>query len=137
MRVILDTNVLLSALLVRGSAPDQLYRFWLAGRFDLATCSRQLEELREVSRRPFFRARIKPSEAGRLVNQLRRLAVYVDPLPDVSASPDPNDDFLLALAQAADADLLVSGDKSDLLALHRTGCTRIVTARQLVDTLSR
>lgn len=135
MRVILDTNVLLSALLVRGTAPDRLYRAWLAGRFQVATCARQLAEFREVSRRPFFRARIKPAEAGRLVNQLRRLALYSDPLPDVGGSPDPDDDFLLALAQAADADLLVTGDKSHLLALGHTGRTHIVTARHLVDRL--
>ena len=70
-----------------------------------------------------------------MVNQLRRLGLYFDPLPDVAGSPDPNDDFLLGLAQAADADLLVTGDKSHLLALGRTGRTRIVTARDLVDSL--
>jgi predicted nucleic acid-binding protein len=43
-------------------------------------------------------------------------------------SPDPNDDFLLAAAEAGHADYLVTGDKSGLLALLRHEGTRIVTA---------
>jgi len=54
MRVVLDTNILLSALITRGTPPDQLYEEWRHGRFDLAPAERQLEELNRVSRRPFF-----------------------------------------------------------------------------------
>jgi hypothetical protein len=132
MRVVLDTNILLSALIVRGTPPDRLYEEWRHGRFELASAERQLEELNRVSRRPFFQARIKPSEIGRMINDIRRLAVMCDPLPLVTISPDPDDDFLLAIAQVAGADYLVTGDKSDLLILKRHGCTRIVTAREMV-----
>jgi hypothetical protein len=93
--------------------------------------------LRRVSRRPFFQERLTASEIGRMVNDIRRLATMCDPLPDLSASPDPNDDFLLAIAQTADADYLVTGDKSDLLALGSHGRTRIVSARAMVQLLSR
>jgi hypothetical protein len=58
-----------------------------------------------------------------------------DPLPDVTGSPDPDDDFLLALAKVSDADVLVTGDKSHLLVLRRSGRTRIRTARELVEEL--
>jgi len=50
-------------------------------------------------------------------------------------SPDPNDDFLLAAAQVALADYLVTGDKSDLLSIQNHGATQIVTARRLVQLL--
>lgn len=70
-----------------------------------------------------------------MVNDIRRLAVMCDPLPLVKASPDPDDDFLLAVAQVAGADYLVTGDKSDLLILKRYECTRIVTARDMVAVL--
>lgn len=53
----------------------------------------------------------------------------------VKGSPDPDDDFLPAVAQVAEADYLVSGDKSDLLILKRHECTRIVTARDMVALL--
>ena len=49
-----------------------------------------------------------------------------DPLPSVELSPDPDDDYLLATAQVVAADYLVTGDKSDLLALERHGGTRII-----------
>lgn len=51
------------------------------------------------------------------------------------APPDPDDDFLLAVAQVAGADYLVTDDKNDLLTLKSHGCTRITTARELVRLL--
>lgn len=132
MRVLLDTNILLSALMSRGTPPDKLYQEWRQGRFILVSCERQLEELKQVSRRPFFLDRLKPSEVGRMVNDIRRLARMADPLPDISASPDSNDDFLLAAVQVVQSDYLVTGDKSHLLTLQNHGATRIVTAREMV-----
>lgn len=137
MRVVLDTNILLSALMVRDTPPDRLYEEWRHGRFELVSTDRQIEELRQVVRRPFFQARLKASEVGRMVNDLRRLAVMIDALPRVSRSPDPADDYLLALCEAARADFLVTGDKSHLLALKSHRGTRIVSARTLANRLGR
>jgi len=137
VRVILDTNILLSALLVRGTPPDELYEAWRDGQFALVSCKRQLEEIRRVSRRPFFATRLKRSEVGRMINAIRRLALMRETAGAVSVSPDPDDDFLLAVAEAADADFLVTGDKSGLLELERHGRTRIVTARVLADMIGR
>ncbi len=137
MRVVLDTNILLSALMVRGTPPDRLYEEWRHGRFELVSTDRQIEELRQVVRRPFFQVRLKASEVGRMVNDLRRLAVMIDTLPSVSRSSDPADDDLLALCEAARADYLVTGDKSHLLALKSHRGTRIVSARALANRLGR
>ena len=137
MRVVLDTNTLLSALMVRGTPPDRLYEEWRHGRFELVSTGRQIEELRRVVQRPFFQARLKASEIGRMVNDLRRLAVMIDSLPRVSRSPDPADDYLLALCEAARADYLATGDKSHLLALKNHRGTRIVSARTLANRLDR
>jgi len=65
-----------------------------------------------------------------LVNDLRRLAVTVENLPTIDISPDPYDNFLLAMAQAGQVDVLVTGDKRDLLALSRHQRTHILTARE-------
>jgi len=78
--------------------------------------------------KPAISTRIKPYKAGRLVNQLKQLAENIGSLPRVERSPDPSDDFLLALCEAGQADYLVTGDKSGLLALDRHKATRIISA---------
>lgn len=137
MRVVLDTNILVSSLMVRGTPPDRLYEEWRHGRFDLVSTERQIEELRLVVRRPFFQARLKASEIGRMANDIRRLAIMCDALPRISRSPDPADDYLLALCEAAQADYLVTGDKSHLLALEHHHGTRIVSAKAMAERLGR
>ena len=74
MRVVLDTNVLISALLVELSPPAQLITHWRQGRFTLLTAALQLDELIRVTRYPKIRTRLKPALAGRLINDLREVA---------------------------------------------------------------
>ena len=89
MRLVIDTNILVSALLAATSLPAQLVVLWRAGRFDLLTAAEQLDEFMRVTRYPKIRERLAPAIAGRLVNDLRALAFMVDKLPVVDASPDP------------------------------------------------
>lgn len=135
MRVILDTNVLLSGIISPRGTPARLIEAWLDRRFILISHALQLDEIRDVSRRPKLRALIKPAEVGRIVNQIALVAILPELLPPVERSRDPRDDFLLALCEKADADWLVTGDKADLLALGRHGRARIVTAAGLADIL--
>jgi putative PIN family toxin of toxin-antitoxin system len=130
MKVVLDTNILVSSLIIPASPPHQIYEAWRAGIFVLVTCDEQLDEFRRVTRYDKMRAYIEPAAAGTLFNELRNVAQHVGKLPRVQRSPDAGDDYLLALAQVADAEYLVTGDRSGLLALKRHGKTRIVTARQ-------
>jgi putative PIN family toxin of toxin-antitoxin system len=133
MRVILDTNVLVSAILSPGGNADIALRRWLDGRFVLLTCSEQLAEVRSTLRKPYVARHYKPHDAGRLVNLLSTLTLQIERLPAVRRSADPQDDFLLALAQAGEADYLVTGDKAGLLALKRHARTRILTAAQFAQ----
>ncbi len=136
MRVVLDTNILVSALLVQLGYPAAIYRAWQEGYFTLLICAEQLDELRATLRKPAIAERIKPYKAGRLVNQLKELAETIGSLPRVERSPDPTDDFLLALSEAGRADYLVTGDQSGLLALTRHRGTRIVSAREFAALLA-
>ena len=56
MRVVLDSNVLLSALISSRGAPDIIYRAWISAKFDVVTSIIQLDELRRASRYPKFKA---------------------------------------------------------------------------------
>jgi putative PIN family toxin of toxin-antitoxin system len=129
MRVVLDTNILVSALMIQTGNPAAIYRAWQEGRFTLLTCAEHLDELRATRRKPAIAVRIKPYKAGSLVNEMKKLAESVDELPHVRRSADPTDDFLLALSEAGGADYLVTGDKGGLLVLKQHQGTRIVSAR--------
>lgn len=130
MRVVLDTNILVSALIAPAGNPAAIYNAWEQGRFTLLTCAELLEELRVTLQKPKIAELIKPHKAGRLVNQIKKLGEDVSRLPRVKRSPDPGDNLLLSLAEAGKADYLVTGDKSGLLALASHKSTRIITARE-------
>jgi putative PIN family toxin of toxin-antitoxin system len=127
VRVVLDTNVLLSALISPGGSPARVYEAWKLGRFELLTSEAQLDELGRVTRYPTIRPLITVSEAGRMINQIRALATVVERSRAPEIAPDPADDFLFAIAESADADHIVTGDKSGVLKVRKRGRTRVLT----------
>ena len=130
MRVVLDTNVLLSALISSHGPPDTIYRAWRAAQFELVTSTAQLDELRRVSRYPKLKAILPPHRVGAMVNNMQR-AVILKLLPNLPAGvelSDPNDAFLFTMALGGEADCLVTGDRrAGLLQLGSAGRTRILT----------
>lgn len=129
MRIVLDTNVVLSALLWRGT-PYQLFRTVRRSEHVLVFSSAALlTELAETLTRPFAAKRF--ALIGRAAHEV--LADYIDAVELVTPSSVPrvvaadvDDDQVIAAAVAAQADLVISGD-SDLLTLGIHGKTRIVT----------
>jgi putative PIN family toxin of toxin-antitoxin system len=111
--------------------PGRLIDAWLEDRFTLVSSEEQLREFRRASRYDHVAKFITQSNAGTLVNTVRTLSIMVERLPVVNLSPDPHDDFLLAIAQAGKAHYLVSGDKSGLLSLGKMGNTKIMTAGKM------
>jgi putative PIN family toxin of toxin-antitoxin system len=89
VRLVIDTNILISSLLASASLPAQLIVLWREGRFDLLTSADQLDELMRVTRYPKIHERLSPALAGRLINEVRDLAIMVTNLPVVTVSSDP------------------------------------------------
>ena len=133
-RVVLDTNVLLSALISPVSPSGEIYGLWLERKIRVVTATEQLDEILRVTRYPRIRAMLHPALAGRLVNRLRDVAVLVEPLPVVDRSPDPDDNYLLAIAEAGQAHYLVTGDKP-VLGLKKHKSTAIIAPAALVRLL--
>ena len=135
--MVVDTNILISALLSSTSLPAHLIALWRDGCFDLLTSADQLDELMRVTRYSRIRERLSPALAGRLINEVRDLAVLVKDLPVVTLSPDPFDNYLLATAAAGKADFLVTGDKRDVLPIKIFEGTKIVTVREILTLMRR
>jgi uncharacterized protein len=138
MLVVLDTNVLLSAVLAPTGPPAQIHQAWRQKRFELATSLDQIEEIRRASRYPRFRAALQPHLFGILINNLSRAQVWTRPLPTLHAAADPTDSFLLNLSEAVKAHYLVTGDKrAHILELGKVGETKILTPRQFCGQVMR
>jgi len=122
--LVVDTNVLLSALI---GGQLRWFRDVLDDdRFEFLISSRMIEELERVVVRPRLRRYFAVEEAAELMDLIQRNALAIDISPPYKAiCRDPKDDYLLAMARSAKADLLVTGDE-DLLVLNKHGKTRIM-----------
>ncbi len=132
-RVVLDTNVYISALLWTG-VPHRLLRLAEAGDITLVTTPAIMEELREVLERPKFMPRIRAlqSSVAELMEALLSIVEVVQDLPiEPVVKRDPDDDKILACASGARADWIVSGD-DHLLSLKSYREISILTPRQFV-----
>ena len=92
MRVVLDTNILFSALISPHGAPDAIYRAWRAARFEVVTSRMQLDEIRRASRYPKLQAILQPAKVGAMINNLQR-AVVLERLTIEVEADDPDDSF--------------------------------------------
>jgi putative PIN family toxin of toxin-antitoxin system len=134
VRAVLDPNVLIAALLSRDGAPAEIVRRWLSGEFELIVSSALLDELERVLAYPKLRRRIAPDDAVAFVALLYRAAIVAeDPEPGRHRSPDPEDDYLIALAEHEHA-VLVSGDRHQL---ELGGTLPIENARAFIERLER
>ena len=134
MKVILDTNVLVSGLMFPGSIPGSAVAAWREGRFDLVVPLAQLEEIGRVLAYPKIRAILQWDDAaiGRFLEQLYLRAEVVEPEPQPVEVRDRGDLHVLRALAAGAAELLVTGD-NDLLAVR--GRYRIETPAEFAKRL--
>jgi putative PIN family toxin of toxin-antitoxin system len=134
LRVVADPGVLVSAVLSATGPPALIVDRWRAGDLDLVVSPKLLLELEEVLLRPRFRAQVGEDDARAYVDALAAEALVVADPEDVErVTRDPDDDYLVAPAIAARADVIVSGD-ADLTQLVEPPVP-VLTPRELLDQL--
>ena len=116
MRVVVDANVFVSAVITKGS-PHRIFQRWLGGSiFEIIACQQLLDEVHEVlTTRPRVSRRVDQQLAYRLISHLvTGIGLVPDPTDVQQWTRDGDDDYLVALAREHGADYIVSRDK-DLL----------------------
>jgi putative PIN family toxin of toxin-antitoxin system len=111
-RIVFDTNVFVAAVTSREGVSARLLLAAKAGRVQFVVSPLLIDELSDVLARPKFRRYLSVEEAHEFVDAIRELVVIVDDPPerDDPITGDPDDDFLVLLAEAAGAGILVSGE---------------------------
>jgi uncharacterized protein len=132
IRVVLDTNIVVSALLQPIGPPAQILTRALSGSIQLCISGSVYAEYEEVIRRPRFQ-RSEETISGTL-QAIREKGVWVRPTERVAVCADPDDDIFLECAVAAKADYLVTGNLKHFPVSWAD--SRIVTPRWLLDGLS-
>lgn len=137
IRAVLDTNVLVSALIRHGGIPAQLLAAQRTGLIELVTSEALLAELQAVLARPRISELVGWSidERTEFVDRLAAEATIVAPIAQLSVvERDPADNRVLEAAVAGQSDFVVSGDK-DLLSLSQYEGIPIVTPARMLAVL--
>ena len=138
LRVVLDTNVFVSSVLVRAGLPAQVLDSWRERRYLLIVSPDIVAEIRATLSYPRIRRKyaITDEDVEQLITPLERDALIVPGDADVTGTipEDPADEMVPACAVDAEADVLVSGDQH-LLSLGSFRSIPILTVRQLVERL--
>lgn len=136
IRAVIDPGVLIAGLITPSGLPSDIFRAWKQGAFELVVSLLLLDELTVTLLRPKFRRLVSESDAVAFVEVLRLSAVMAeDPAEVEPISRDPNDDYLIALAREARANVLVSSD-ADLTSIDGNH-PPIVTPRLFLSSITR
>ena len=109
MKIVLDTNVLVSGLLTPFGPNGEIVRMVVAGKLDLCLDARILSEYDEVLYRPKFK--FKKEHITMLLDFIKQTGQYVSSVPLKKPLPDPDDEPFLEVAIAANVKSLISGNR--------------------------
>ncbi|MES2164576.1 MAG: putative toxin-antitoxin system toxin component, PIN family [Pseudomonadota bacterium] len=137
MRIVLDTNVLISGLIWNGT-PGKILAAARSRRVEIVTCIELLNELSRVLSRKKFSLKLVALglTVQTILSDYMSLATSVSLIPlQAPVTRDPNDDIVLACALTAQADAIISGDK-DLLVMHQYQTVPIWTPKEALNRIS-
>ncbi len=134
MRVVIDTNLWVSRLLLAGSAPAQAVDKALAA-FEVMMSEPLVEELADVLSRKKFDRYVSVRDREEFLRRVLRIATIAPVLSEVDDCRDPDDNRLLALALDSESGYILTGDR-DLLLLNPWRGVRIVSPREFLNTVT-
>lgn len=134
MRIVLDTNVLVSALLTPHGYPAQVLNAVSTGRITLAVDDRILGEWRDVLLRDKFG--FDPATVHGLMANLEKMSDLVVASPLRLRLPDPDDQPFAEVAMAAGVDVIVNGNQKDFEPVSGELPITVISPREMVERLA-
>ena len=131
MRIVLDTNILISGIFFRGKERD-LLELWFRGKFDVICTEEIFEEYSEVLTR--FIEKNGGNKHQKIISIIAKNCLFIKNVYNEKYSRDPDDDKFVNCAKSAGASYIVSGDK-DLLVLKKIGDLEIITTSNFLGFL--
>lgn len=132
MRIVVDTNIIISAIYF-GGLPRALFELFERGDFEVVASHSIIEEYEEVIHRVQKKSKSRdPKEIAHFIRVITEKSILIQPRHRKKYSRDPDDDKFIHCAQSGKAIYIVSGD-SDLLDLEQVDDIEIITAREFVN----
>lgn len=132
MRIVIDTNILVSAAITPHSATASVVEKCLS-EYVVFVSKQTKNELVEVFSRPKFNRYFNKVQPQAYLTRFLELAVEIEPSEVITDCKDPKDNPFLSVAVSAKAHYLVTGDKKDLLSMNPFRGVEIITARDFLD----
>lgn len=136
MKIVIDTNDFISALIGKKHR-DKLTIILLDSTIEIFADKNLIDEIREVAYREKFRKYISIEDVDIFIEVISHRLTFIQPISIFVNSPDPDDNYLLALAVDAGADYLVTGDKKDLISLSPFQGISIIRLYEFLEILSK
>jgi len=133
MQVVLDTNIIVSALLQPLGPSAAVYLLAISGKVKLVLTRPILDEYEEVIKRP--RLKRDKEVIKNTLESIQKVGFWVKPERTLQVSPDPDDNMFLECAEASEADYLVTGNTRHFPKVWKT--TKIVTAQEFLASVAK
>lgn len=133
--IVLDTNILISAALKPNSIASSVVRKAIE-HYELCASEETIKELKETLQREKFKKYFDRLEYSRdqFIRFIEQSCVMISSSEEITDCNDPKDNKFLELAVAANASMLISGDKKHLLSMNPYRGIQIITAREFLTT---
>lgn len=131
IKVVLDTNIYISALIFPGSAPEEVLILGKKRQISIYVSPFILKEIKNIL---IIKFDYSEDYVEKILDEILKFANLIKPITKIDIIKEKKDDnHILECAVSAKADFLISGDKKHILCLKKIKSTRIVSAREFLN----